>query len=321
MHAQDRPRIRSGVPTRLAAAAAAVALGVGTAHADLCSDCPAPTLADLAAQPGFALEERGPFRDTYEVDAGECEVTVGEPTEPVKEVGWLVLVAAGETMNCPEVKSCDKVIAQTSESATKEWSITTESGVSGTVLGLGLTAKLVEQVRETLRIETVTRIEKEICPAYCHRIAWGAYFEIARYTSTVDYAVTRRHAWWTKNMATGDRVHRKGDVWMACGSGTATLEAEAPIAGHFHLTARACASDLCRLVPTVDLGYFPPLPPAPTAPPEAGEGVGREEEPADDDEPTRPLPSAEEMGDPPTGSLPDAPGFEDAADDRDGGAR
>ncbi len=255
-------------PRRLALALLALFLSLSlparAARGDVCSDCAPPSDAVLAAQPGFVLETRegffGPKRDYVEIDGGECSVSIVGDFDIEKKSSYLVLRGAGTAWNCPHSKACDTVTASISAADIKEWSLTTGASIGGSVLGVSLSAQFSTRVGQKAEIRVTTTVSKLICPTYCHVIDWSAFFEVATYEADVDYEVTRRWAWWTKNVYTGGDVHHMGEVFTSCGTGTATFQCQEPILGYFHLLDRGCDGTECGYIAPQDLRWFPPLP-------------------------------------------------------------
>ncbi len=205
----------------------------GEARGDACSECGPPTLAELGSHPDFQLDTRHGSKDYVETDGGECTFKIeGEPT--MKKTGsWLILRGTGEVWNCPFGSSEDTMTATTSESDSSGWTLSASAKVSLKSLGTGVETTVTAAVNQSCTIQEVTSISKKLKAAYCHRIPWKAYFEVATYEAQVEYTLSRRFAWWTKNVRTGHVVHRHGEVWIVCETGTATLDAEAPISWRF----------------------------------------------------------------------------------------
>ena len=227
----------------------------------------------------------------------------------------LRLRGMGEVWNCPHSSSASTITATAAAEDTKSWSVTNSFGTKLGGFGAALESKLVVMVAGATSITKVTTISATLQAAWCHRIPWQAFFDVAKYEAEVDYEVVRRFAWWTKNRMTGDRVRRHGEIWIPCGSGTASLGAQAPIAGHFQLSQRACNDPACRSVTSKDLGFFPPLPVphSPTTP--SSDEPDPEERDPDVVDPTEPALPAEGPTDvedaddevPPSRDLPDPP--------------
>lgn len=302
------------------------------ARGDACSECGPPTREDLEQDPGFVLEVRGPSRDYVELHGGECRIELTDAPRIHKDRSWLVLRGSGAVWNCPSSVSSDTMTATVTRTDRREWSLSASSSVSASVLGVGLSAQVVASVSEASTVQEVTTISKEMSAKYCRIIAWFGYFEVADYSAEVDFRIERRFAWWTKNAFTGSTVHRKGEIWLDCGAHTATLDMRAPIAGYFNLRQYPCVDGECKLIPTADLGWYPPLPGGlqpPVTPgddepddddagSDAGTGSGTDdapeappgEEPSSDsgsdaESSDAVLPSSDELGEAPTGAVPD----------------
>jgi len=235
------------------------------AHADGCTNCPRPTLADLQAQPGFVLEDRpgspGHVRpDTYYVDRGQCVTTSTGTPVVTRGYTWLVLRGSGEVWHCPHSKSVDAITVESSVSDSSEWSFTVKIAAEFRAFAAKIKAE-VEAGRTTgVTITEVTSITKTITPAWCHRITWEGWFEVGTFKAETKITTQQRFAWWTKNLTTGDKVHAKGSIWKLCGSQDVVLSRRAPIAGYFALRQRGCADPECYHVCLKYLGYFPLLP-------------------------------------------------------------
>lgn len=314
--------------------------GGATARADACSDCGPPTLEDLQGVEGFELEVRGlGARDSVHLHAGECQIKMVGAPRIEKKLSWLVLRAAGAVWNCPSSTGSDTMIAMVAQSDSRDWSFSVSSSASASVLGVGLSAEVVATVSEASTVQQVTTISKVMSAAFCRVIAWGGYFEVADYEADVTFTVERRFGWWTKNVFTGNKVHRAGEIWLSCGTHEATLDMRAPIAGYFRLHQSPCPDPECKAIPTKELGWFPNLPnglkppstegeeeddeeqepeedapeeeaPEEEAPEEEGDGSEPAPSPPSDEEG---IPSSDELGEAPTGPLPSPPGFEPAA--------
>ena len=328
-----------GATPLVVAVALLTASGGATARADVCSDCGPPTLEDLQQDPDFELEKRGlGARDEVHLHAGECRIELVGAPEIQKQQSWLVLRGSGAVWNCPSSTASETMTATVTQSDRQAWSFSASSSASVSVLGVGLSAEVVARVEAATTVQEVTTITKMMSATYCRVIAWGGYFEVAEYTADVAFTVERRYAWWTKNVFTGDTVHRKGEIWLSCGTHEATLDMRAPIAGYFRLDQTACPDPECKAIPGRELGWFPPLPPGLTPPITPGDDEEAPEEEApgeeDGDEPaaepgsepapspvpeTEPdgeeIPSSDQLGEAPTGPLPVPPGFEPASAD------
>ena len=347
--------------------AAILLTGGANARSDVCADCGPPTTEDLQQDPGFKVEKRGwGVPDEVHLHAGECHIQFEGAPRIEKQLGYLVLRGSGAVWTCPSSTASDTMTATVTETDSKDWGFSASSSVGASVLGVGLSAEVVATVREASSVQAVTSISKEMKAGYCYVIAWEGYFEVAEYTADVTFTVERRFGWWTKNILTGDTVHRSGEVWISCGTHEATLEMRAPIKGYFKLSQSPCPDPQCKAVPVEELGWFPPLPPGLVPPVTPGDGPGEGEAPppdeeapdevvpdevvpddgdddepepepvpvpdpeADDDEPVPvpvpvpvpdpqadddEVPSSDELGDPPTGPLPDPLGIEPTADE------
>lgn len=268
----QRHRVRSIMPrgkrlkevTALAVLAAVVLAGGAPrlASADACSDCSAPSGERLQQLGGFTLEERqglwGPSEDYVEVDGGACDVSIdGEPTFRMVN-SYLVMAGSGEVWDCPESSSCDTMSITFEEEHGGEWTESGEAGVGIGAYGATLSAKIMEMVKRSFRVRTVTRLDKHACAKYCHRIQWEGYFEVGTFECTVHFTITREFAWWTKNKYTGPDVHQRGRITVDCGSGEATFRRTAPINAFFHLFDGPCEhAVLCKSVTSRDLGWWP----------------------------------------------------------------
>jgi len=290
--------------------------GGAEARGDVCSECGPPTLEDLQKDPAFKLEKRGlGALDEVHLHGGECRIElVGAPVIAKKQ-SWLVLRGQGAVWNCPSSTASDTMTATVTQSDRKEWSFSVSSSASAAVLGVGLSAEVIATVSEASEVQEVTSISKQMSAKFCRVIAWKGYFEVADYEADVTFKVERRFAWWTKNVFSGDTVHRSGEIWLACGAHEATLDMRAPIAGYFRLHQTPCPDPECKTIPAVELGWFPPLPKGLQPPITPGEGD--EEATPEEDEPAAPKddpqpdpsededpPSSDELGDPPTAPVP-----------------
>jgi hypothetical protein len=304
--------------------------GGRAAAADACSDCGPPTTEDLEQDPRFKLEWRTlagkTERDYVATDGGECELDVHGYPDVRQTSAWLVLRGSGEVWNCPHSHSCDTMVATIDEGDLTSWTLQAEVGASAGLFGFGLSAKLAATVARQVQIRVVTTVSKELCAQECHRVRWWGYFLLSTYEATVDYSIRRRFAWWTKNPLTGHVVHNQGQVYADCGAGEATYGIQAPIQGHFRLQQSSCSDEECGHVASMDLGFFPPVPPGVTPPPPpepppgvvpgpgpgpgngtgAGGRAGGGTIDVDEDDPF----DSGDLGDPPTGPLPIPPGFE-----------
>ena len=265
-------RARTG-PWRLLAlvlVAGSTLVSARAARAD-CEDCPGPTWAELRAQPGFELLIRrgawGAELDYVETDGGECRVVLDDVPTVHKTGSWLVLRAAGEVWTCPHSTSTDRIAIETREGDSTAWSVTGTLGAEADLIVASVQSRLEAGLTRGETITEVTRVEKTIRAAWCRRIPWEGYFEIARYEASASGRIERRFAWWTKNANTGALVHAHGEMQVTCHAGTIVLWRRAPIAGWFHLRERPCNDPACADVTARDLGWFPdPPPPPPYAP-------------------------------------------------------
>jgi hypothetical protein len=336
------PRARPARPWTPLLALLLLLLQAGAARAEGCAECKAPTEQELAQDPAFALETRGSglfrYKDRWFVDGGECDVTITDTPEVERRAQWLVLRGSGEVWNCPHSRSADTMTASINEGDLTAWTLSGDVGASVSFLGASLSAKLSADVRQQVSVNVVTTISKQINAGDCRRIRWYAYFLVADLEATVDYTLKRRFAWWTKNKLTGDTVLRKGDYHKDCGGGRATFRMHAPLEGTFRLLETGCGDPECAPIEPHDLGFFPPLeqlwpPPEPEPWPEGDPDGGAKdgstssstEEPVQagdpepevaeplgpEEEPAQPVPSSDELDDPPAGVSPPPPGFED----------
>lgn len=264
------PRPHASVPTRARggfAARAALVLGLvalpAAAYAD-CGSCPPPSAAELAAQPGFAIQTRSapppfgrPVRDHVEMDGGECRATIDGAITVEKTNAWLALRATGEVWNCPHSSSDDKVVIEVRNGDSSGWSLNGAVSAEAQVLVASVKAQIAAGQTTGASVVEVTRVEKTIRAKMCNRIPWKGYFEIATYVARAPIRIERRWAWWTKNASTGARVHAKGSVWVYCGTEEMVLDRQAPISGVFHLRRKACSDPECKSFPPEDLGWFP----------------------------------------------------------------
>lgn len=306
------------LPTSVAAAAALLLLiaGARPASADACSDCKEPTLQDLMAVPGFTLQSLPPGwfgggpTDFYEIDAGECTYALkGAPSMSIVS-SKLVLRGSGEVWNCPESSSDDTISFQIEQEDSTSWTLHGEVSAQLKVLALSFAAKAGISTGGGRSITEVRSVTKSLHAAYGHRIEWEGYFEVATFSLTLAFDVTRRWSWWTKNHVTGYTVLRSGSIWMACGSETVELSRNASISYKLRLYDRSC---LEPLAPPRDLGWFPPPPTTPPAGPLPGGSAGQPPAPAPP--PPPPPPSVPPPPAPPTtppstpvgGSNPPAP--------------
>lgn len=235
------------------------------ARAD-CDDCPPPSERELRQQPGFEILDRwGPWgigKDYVEMDGGECRVVLEDAPVIVKVSSWLALRATGEVWHCPHGSSTDRVVIETRQGDSTTWSVSGSFGLDASLAVASLEASISAGRTRGESITEVTRVEKTISAAWCLRIPWEGYFEIARYEARAPGRVERRWAWWTKNLATGSSVHAHGEMWVTCERGELVLWRRAPIAGIFHLSQRPCQDPACADLTARDLGWFPE-PPAP----------------------------------------------------------
>ena len=245
--------------------------GSAPARSDVCADCGPPTTEDLQQDPGFEVEKRGfGVSDEVHLHAGECHIQMEGAPRIEKQLGYLVLRGSGAVWTCPGSVASDTMTATVTETDSEDWSFSASSSVGMSMLGMGLSAEVVATVREASTVQAVTSITKEMKAGYCYVIAWEGYFEVAEYTADVAFSVERRFAWWTKNLLTGDTVHRSGEVWISCGTHEATLGMRAPIKGYFKLSQSPCPDPECKAIPAKEQGWFPPLPPGLAAARHAG---------------------------------------------------
>jgi hypothetical protein len=147
-------------------------------------------------------------------------------------------------------------------------------------------------------------------PGYCRVIVWTIFLEKVDPIATVPVSVTRRYAWWTKNMATRDVVHQMGEVIMSCGTIELTFTCKIPLAFHSHECQTACSDPECALIPTGEIGFQAPLP-AGLHPPEGWEPrypgkILPSDEPADDGATgEEPEDDGTSSGEPSSGAAPD----------------
>lgn len=232
------------------------------AQADACSDCPGPTLADLQAQPGFALEWRpsplgwpGSSEDYAETNPNGCSFTaLGDP-HVVQGPAWAVLRGTGEVFNCPQAKSSSEISFTVEEGDSTQWSVQGEVGAELEALGLKLASKVGGGYGRGHAVREV-RVHKQTLEAQPgHRVPWEGYFLLATLSLDLDVSVSRNWSWWTKNSATGAEVHRSGTIQMPCGSDHLRLERQASLSAFLHLYDGACGDPAGALT---DLGLFPP---------------------------------------------------------------
>jgi hypothetical protein len=338
-----------GAGARALLLAWAVAAGAAAAGAEEfeCDGCGPPGMTDLQTDSRFALEVRDGETDYVEFHGHECTFQILPPPRYHLDAEWWVLMGSGMVWDCPSSKSSDTIVVEFGKERSSDWESSSGGSAGLSVLGFSIGGALHEAVRSGFRVREVNRLEKTIEASWCHRIAWDAYFKVAKYRGEIDWKVTRRWSWWTKNDETGDTVHRYGQVSVTCASGTAAYGRIVPIDVMLHLTDHPCPdAALCPQFTPTPLGFYPPpmpppppppvitpsdLPtePAPGTPGPVGEDSGAEGgspapgtpgpvdgEPGDEPEaPTGPGPAAEGsdpygVGDPPAGTCPIPPGFE-----------
>lgn len=270
MHAMSPivPRRRNGRLTLLLSVAALLLLSAGArrASADACSDCKEPTLRDLMGVPGFTLHSlppgwfSSPSTDYVETDAGECTYTPkGDPSTTIVS-SKLVLRGHGEVWNCPESSSDDEISFEIAQGDSTTWTLSAEVGVQLKAIAIAVAGKVGVSTGGGRSITEVRSVKKSLHAGQGHRIEWEGYFEVATFSLTIVFDVTRRWSWWTKNQVTGYTVLRSGSIWMSCGTETVELSRNASIGYRIHLYDRSC---LEPLAPPRDLGPFP----LPTTPP------------------------------------------------------
>lgn len=242
----------------------------GRAHADACSDCPGPTLADLRAQPGFALESRpsplawpGPADDYVETNPNGCSFTALSRPDVAQGPAWAVLRGTGEVFNCPEAKSASEISFTVEEGDSTQWSVQGEAGGELEAFGLKLAAKIGGGYGRGHAVREVRAHRQTLEAQPGHRVPWEGYFLLATLSLDLDVSVSRNWSWWTKNTATGAEVHRSGTLQMPCGSDHLRLERQASLSAFLHLYDGACGASGNALI---DLGLFPPAP-VPVTPP------------------------------------------------------
>lgn len=267
-------------------AGAALCLPAGGARADACSDCPAPSRAELEAQPGFVLGTRPllqwpylPVTDSLETFAAECAYSASSAPDVVPGPTWSILRATGEVLNCPWAKTSTEVAFELEEGDSTEWSVEGEAGASLSAAALSLAAKLkAGYVRGSVRSE-VRALKTTIEAQPGHRVPWEGYFEVGPLQLTIDFAVTRRWSWWTKHPNSGDVVLASGSIWMDCGGERVTLKRQAAFHAWVETGDRPCG------VP--ELSARPPAPP-PGPPPVVTPGTGPAPGPVPPQEPGQP---------------------------------
>jgi hypothetical protein len=299
-------------------------------RADTCSACPEPTLADLAQQAGFELTSRtdddGTAHTDYVVtDGGECAYAVSVP--PLVTIGksWTVLRGSGTVYNCPWGDTSTTVTISLSEGDSSEWKVEGELSAELALIALKLGGSLGGSLGGGHVQGEVRTLSQHIGAAPGHVLDWHGLFELADVTLDGQVDVTRRFAWWTKNEATEDTVHRQGNVWTACGAEKVRLTRRASIGAMFHIWDGSCDAT----VTPVDLGTFPRPKPPPVITPPSGTPAPSEELPDPppsvpapidpDDEPTTPQDSSD-LDDPPAGIPPLTPLGDPSAQSLLGGA-
>lgn len=306
---------------RAAAGLLALALllaGAGTASADACSSCPAPSEDDIrAAEPGFELAWRSGFlglrsRDYLETDAGECAYALAGPPQISIGKSWLVLRGSGSVWNCPWGRSDDEIAYEIDAGDSSGWSLDASLDASLKQKLLQLLLDVDFSMAESSSVREVRRVTKRLEAAYGHVLDWSGYFELADVVCDLDVNVTRRWSWWTKNSGTGATVHQQGVVWMECGNEAAQLTRRASIGYSIRVLDSSCdAPD----APPIDRGTFPRHRP-PVVTPSDDPPVPAHDEGGDDggdEPPSEPL-------DPEPRSGPQEPrSGEDADEPRDGG--
>ncbi len=240
------------------------------AYADGCDDCGEPSLADLEAKDGFVLKQRltgnppplSPIStDYYEVDAGDCfSAQLGNPEVRMLNA-FLALRGKGEVWDCPHSISSDTIVAESRAEDSTGWEFSGTIELKMKSPAAEFKASVTNSVNGSSSITEVTRVEKKISAGWCRRMPWNAYFEVANFEVKGNFAFKQSFAWWTKNSATGDKVHAKGDITMDCGSATFILQRRAPISVYMHLTKRRCQSPECATIAAEDPTFHPPLPP------------------------------------------------------------
>ena len=285
------------------------------AFADGCGGCKGPTLTDLQGESDFQIRVRFGwlglmYPDYYKTDRGECVSKAAGKPVITRLRTWLVLRGQGEVWDCPHSKSADTITITTSEADSTSWTLKAMVGVELSGVGSKVKAQVEKGQTTGVTIVEVTSVSKTITPGWCHRVAWAGYFEVAEFQATAAFTHRQRWAWWTKNTTTGATVHASGDIWMNCGSTTVTLTREAPISGYFDLSQKGCADARCYYVVEKHLGLYPELPPylLPPSPssnddPNATSDEG-DTNPDTGDEPSGEPLSSGELGEPPTGPLP-----------------
>ena len=250
--------------------------------------CPKPTLADLKQQPGFKLEKRWGIafeqEDYVETDAGEVVYVAATPPTITQDDTWWDPRVAGKALNCPTKKSVATVTVEVGASDSTGWVRTDSTGLELELFDvLKIKGGVDSQTSETITIHETASVTQTISAAYCYIIPFEGKLRLGDYTLSQSFKVRQRYAWWTKNVNTGDVVHRKGDLYVDCGTVTITYRRRAALEIDFDYGESRCPDPGCKPVATAPSAEPPPPPPPPptTTPPSGGEVPGTDD-PTDD---------------------------------------
>lgn len=295
-----------------AAAVVAASLALAPpAGADACSECKAPSAAEVRAAAGTALDEAGRY---YEIDGGECSIVwTGQP--PKQQTGqWPIWEAHDTAWNCPESKKDGDLSFKLTKDKRFEWTVTVEAGSTLDAWIAEVAAKMVKELTAGGGEEVEVTVHQHIEAKYCHRIEYWAKFFVGDVEADWDFALKRRFRWWVKShYGSSSAVYASGDLYSNCGSGTAKAKRLEPLDLSIGQYDHGCKTGDCKDVPPSKwIGWFPPLPPGwdpfgPDGP--YGRGRTKPDDPENPEDPTEPDPDGggEEPGTTPDEPAPPAP--------------
>lgn len=243
------------------------------AHADFCTGCRKPSVAEVLQRTGATLELRGDdgtwfpkSRDYMEMDAGACELRVSDPDPAALIASKLEYRAGGEVWNCPDSKSDSSISAKIAESDRSEWSEQTTGSIGLKAGPLSFGVAIIKRRGGSHGITETSDLSQTIEAKPCQRVPWLAYLQVSTFQVEVHVTVVQHYVWWTKNSNTDAKVHQKGSFEQSCFAGQTSMRRKAPTMWYIRRMRLSC--DGCTGGSTADLGWAPPLPtPAPELPP------------------------------------------------------
>jgi hypothetical protein len=249
-------------PAAAALVVAVATLAAPAAGADLCSDCPKPTTAQVAEASGLTL---GGLHKVS-VTPGECtSALTGRPVR--RERGKVpVWSAHGEAFHCPTGKATARISYAVGQDKRFEWSFTASTGLElNAALIATVKAEITAQQGGSTGASELGTIEQTIEAAYCQRNEYWAVFFASDAEIEMEIAVRRRWTWTVTEMHQFgvELTLATGETTTACGTGTVTANRLEPLFLSLGIQVRGCRDETkCQGVSQEPRweGWFPPLP-------------------------------------------------------------